>query len=148
MSDTYGIIYAEEGKSVRRIVVSDDPNYDYELHVHEGEALLLGDAARGRDIHAARRAMREALAVEPPEPLVAVVDAGNLVTAMIMADPALDAVEGHTLVPAYAGVAIGQTYDADTDSFIVPEQIIPAGTYPDGTPRPEEIIPAHPVPKP
>jgi hypothetical protein len=147
MSDTYGIIYAEEGKSIRRIVVSDDPNYDYELHVHEGEALLLGDGTKGRDLRAARRAMREALAIEPPEPLVAVVDASNLVTAMIMADPALDAVEGHTLIPAYAGVAIGQTYDQPTDTFWVPETTIPAGEGPGG-PYDEQTIPAHPVPKP
>jgi len=147
MSDSYGIIYAEEGKSIRRIVVSDDPNYDYALHVHEGEALLTADARKGRNLHAARRAMREALAVDPPEPLVAKVDATGLVTAMIMADPALDTVEGHTLIPAYAGVGIGQTYDEATDSFIVPEQIIPAGEGPAG-PYDEQVIPAHPVPKP
>jgi len=147
MSDTYGIIYADAGKSIRRIVVSDDPNYDYEIHVHEGEALLIGDGSLGRDLIAARRMMRDAFAIEPPEPLVALVDAGNLVTAMIMADPALDAVEGHTLIPAYAGVAIGQTYDAPTDTFWVPEATIPAGVGPGG-PYDEQIIPAHPVPKP
>jgi len=147
MSDVYGIIYADVGKSVRRIVVSDDPNYDYEIHVHEGEALLIGDGSLGRDLIAARRAMREALAVDPPEPLVALVDATGLVAAMVMADPALDAVEGHTLIPAYAGVGVGQTYDAPTDTFWVPETTVPAGVGPAG-PYDEQVIPAHPVPKP
>jgi hypothetical protein len=147
MSDTYGIIYAEEGKSIRRIVVSDDPNYDYTIHAHEGEALLIGDGSLGRDLIAARRAMREALAIDPPEPLVAVVDASNLVTAMIMADPALDVVVDHDLIPAYAGVAVGQTFDPNTDTFWVPETTIPAGEGPGG-PYDEYTIPAHPVPKP
>jgi hypothetical protein len=147
MSDVYGIIYADVGKSVRRIVVSDDPNYDYEIHVHEGEALLLGDATRGRDLRAAQRAIRDKFAVDPPEPLVALIDPSDTVVAMIMADPALDVVVGHTLIPAYAGVAIGQTYDRDTDSFIVPETTIPAGVGPAG-PYDEYTIPAHPVPKP
>jgi hypothetical protein len=147
MSDAYGIIYAEEGKSVRRIVVSDDPNYDYGIHVHEGEALLLGDPVLGRDLHAARLALWDAFAIDPPEPLVAMVDATGLVTAMIMADPVLDAVEGYALIPAYAGVAIGQIYDEATDTFWVPETTIPAGVGPGG-PYDEQIIPAHPVPKP
>jgi len=147
MTDTFGIIYGDESKAIRRIVVSDDPDYDYAIHVHAGEGLLVADAARGRDLPAARRAMRAAFAIEPPEPLVAVVNADGVVTAIILADPALDAVERHDLIPAYAGVATGQTYDRDTATFWAPAVRIPAGEGPAG-PYPETIVPTYPVPKP
>jgi len=143
----YGVVYGAESSIVRRIVVSDDPDYDYSQHVQEGEAFVLADTKNGMDVFAARAAVQAATRAVAADGLTALVDASGLVTAMIMADPVLDTVEGRDLIPAYDGVAIGQTYDRNTGTFWVPETIIPAGVGPAG-PYPETVVPAHPVPKP
>jgi hypothetical protein len=150
----YGVIYAAGSKMVRRIVVSDDLNYDYSQHVGDGEEVLVEERTRTRDgkgddvsVHAARAAVRIATGIEPPEHVCAVVDGTGLVVNMIAADPDLDTLPEHTLVLAYAGVGIGCTYDQATDTFSAPIVEWPAGISPNGMPY-EAFTTGGPVPKP
>lgn len=148
----YGVIYAAGSKMVRRIVVSDDPNYDYSQHVGEGEEHLVNerltrDGKEDISVHAARAHVKAKTGIDPPEYVCAVVDGTGLVVNMIAADPDIDSIPEHTLVLAYPGVGIGCTYDQASDTFIAPIVEWPAGTSPDGTPY-DAFTTGGPVPKP
>lgn len=143
---SYGIIYAANSKAVRRIVVSDDPNYDYSLHVGPGEAHIVADKKQGSDVFAARAAVEAATGEKSLEPLCAVIDKSGVVVKMMMADPELDAIEAHELIRAYADVAEGHTYDKASDTFIAPIVTIKVS---DELGKPEKDVQVGgPVPKP
>lgn len=144
----FGIVYATDSNTVRRIVVSDDPKYDFAYHVGTGETLLIADKKLGTDVHSARAIVETVTGKKSPEPLVAIVDAQGSVVNMILADPKLDSVEGLALVPAYVGVEVGQTYDVKTDLFTRPSKTIPPGIDKSGNPYSEKTIPSEVVEKP
>lgn len=144
----FGIIYATNSNTVRRIIISDVTNYDYANHVGLGETLLIADKKLGTDIHSVRSIVENATGKKSPEPLVALVDNSGLVIQMVLADSQLDTFDNLTMVSAYAGVEVGQTYDAKTNTFIRPSKTVPAAIDKLGNLQPEKIIPSEPVEKP
>lgn len=56
--EKFGIVYNPQSKEVLRIVISDDSNYDYSLHVASGEAHIVADKKHGTDLFAAGAAVQ------------------------------------------------------------------------------------------
>lgn len=143
----YGIVYATGSKMIRRLIVSDDPNYDFTPHAGQGESVLVADKANGSDLNAAKAVILAAEGVAPPDPTCAIIDKNGNVVQIIAADPALDVVAGHTLVAAYVGVSAGCTYDAASATFTAPLVVTPAGVDKGGKPYPQKTT-GGPVTKP
>ena len=62
-----------------------------------------------------------------------------MITAMVLADPAIDVVPGATLVAAPSQVTVGCTFDGA--EFTIPSTVIPAHLDKDGNPVSEQLIP-------
>lgn len=94
----YGVIYSAKSKMVRRIVVSDDPDYDYSIHVGPGENHLVAERTKDVNVFSARAIVKARTGVESPELVCNVVNQEGLIVDTIAADPDLDSVPGHSLV--------------------------------------------------
>lgn len=121
MIKQFGIIVSARTKSVRRIVVSNDANYDYTLHIGDGEQLIIGNAERGTDVHIARAEVERITGLPSPEPIVAVVDHKSNVVNVIMADTVLDTIKGHDLIKADRSVSVGHSYYYRYGVFVDPK---------------------------
>lgn len=117
-STQIGVVYSTGQGQLRRVIVPDD---DSQLTVKNfplqpGEAFIV--VPKNADVIAE---IKKVTGKDPTEPMAAIVGANGLVEEMIMADPTIDKVpQGKSLVKAYPGVAIGQTYDSKRDVFIAP----------------------------
>lgn len=144
-----GIVYATNSKMIRRIVGSDDPNYDYSIHVDKNsatETLLLVDASLIKTPDDCAAQVKQATGQVPLDFNCAVVDQTGAVTSLVKADPTIDVLPGATLIAAPDGVDVGHTYDAKNGVFNVPEKQIPATTGKDGSQIDAQVIPAKVLP--
>lgn len=117
-----GIVYATGSGIVRRIIV---PTHESELdspgHVGNAEAMIKVAAPLVKrrngypDLDSARAHVAAVIGRQPDSGRCAVVVSG-IVTSIIMADPALDAITGATLV-ASDSASVGDRYDASRGSF-------------------------------
>lgn len=142
----YGIIYATGSNTVRRMVSSDEVNYDFSKHICSGESLVIADNKNRSDLLAARIAVQTATGKPSLDLICAVVDKSNNVVSIVSADPKLDQILNHTLLLAPAGVSAGCTYDPVGLVFIVPAVVIPAGLDKQGNTVPQQVIPSKTIP--
>lgn len=106
----FGVVYARTSKILRRIVVPDTEPADWQQFVGNGEANVLLPLAGPRDMGTIRSAVSQANGNAPiPSGVCAVISAGTVV-GNIMADPALDALPGFTLVSSDTAIP-GDTWD-------------------------------------
>lgn len=98
-----GIIYATKSKIVRRIVV---PDSDAELLdptlIADGESLLVASSSISPSVFEARALIAKAEGIaesDIPDGRCAVVDGNGFVADVLLADPQLDKIDGHDLVP-------------------------------------------------
>lgn len=118
---------------VRRIIVSDDANYDYSKHA-DGirESLLVVDRDIVKSPADAEAQVAKATGQQPADYTCAVVDKSGSVVLMTKADPAIDTHPAGDLVLAPDGIAVGNVFDFKAKTFTIPAQITPATFDKDG----------------
>jgi hypothetical protein len=144
MSSTkLGIVYSTVSKMIRRVIVPDnDKQLEDQSHIGNGETMLVvsKDVIQSpSDIYSQ---VELAIGKKPQDITCAIVDKNGSIVRLIKADPAIDAIEDHDLIPAPDEVDISAKYDKVTGKFLIPEKIIPAGIDKLGNDIPEQIISA------
>ena len=171
MPTTYAVVYSTATSSIRRIIADDHgqvtvpPNAvnPHVLVTHPDNStsqhpLAPGEAAVSvipPSVTAPARpldwynAVQKQTGVFPPDTQSALIDGGNVVQQMILAEPALDPTPpGWLMVQSYdPRITIGCTYDPATGLFTVPSYTLPPGVpgNPGTTPI---VIPPFEIPKP
>lgn len=94
-----GVVYATGSGILRRWIVPDnDADLTASHPVAAGETMLIVDRATIKSPADVDAAVAKAIGKVPPSPRCAVIDALGNVESVIMADPALDALPGKTLM--------------------------------------------------
>jgi hypothetical protein len=112
-----GVVYGTKNKHIRRIIVpDDDAELNNPLHVGPGETLATVPV--GTSIDHATLAKLLGTNADPSACRCAVINNGtNKVIDIVMADPLIDNIEGHTMM-FHSDAAIGWNYNAITKTLI------------------------------
>ena len=91
------VIYANGSKILRRVVFSNDPEYDFSIHLGPGESMLeIPTDVQG--LPALTSKVEQATGIKPKSPRCAVIDQNGDVVGITCADPELDNIPDKILV--------------------------------------------------
>lgn len=121
---SFGIIYASGSKMVRRIIAN---STNLGAHIGVGEDLLVVQQDLCPNVFEAQDHVEKATGIKPANFQCAVVDETGIIKSVILADPAIDGVDQHKLIPLYEGVTQDCVFDAKSELFVAPPRIVKAG---------------------
>ena len=154
----FAVVYGTVSGAIRRVIADDDGQIEIGT-MEDGTAavicnhpdgppgyhpLLQGESATVETEGTWRQAVRSRTGEEPPILTCALIDASNLVTSVIMADPAIDqSPDARLMVGCYSSqIVVGCGYDPETGLFTTAEGLMPPHTPGNDTDDPIVVPPS------